>query len=191
MKEFLQQHNLPSAFFLGHSMGGKTAMRLALNDPQLIDALIVADIAPRKYPSQHDYIFDAILGLDLQRFSSRKEVDQALAANIPSLATRQLVMKGLARDESNAFRWKMNLEAIRKNYGTINEAISTTRAFGKPTLFIRGSKSAYIQPSDEPEIKSLFPDSGLSTIENAGHWLHADAPEEFFHIVMDFLEKQS
>lgn len=189
MKEFMQQHNLPSAFFLGHSMGGKTAMHIALRYPDMVDALIVADIAPRKYPAHHEYIFDAILGLDLQRFSSRKEVDQALSANIPSLATRQLVMKNLASDESNAFRWKMNLAAIHGNYDTLNEAISSVRPFAKPTLFISGSKSSYIQSSDEPEIKNLFPNSVLTTMENAGHWVHADAPDEFTRIVLDFLQK--
>ena len=190
MKEFMQQHNLPSAFFLGHSMGGKTAMRLALNDPQLVEALIVADIAPRKYPSQHDYIFDAILRLDLRHYSNRKEIDDALSGAIPSLATRQLVMKNLTRDQSNEFRWKVNLEAIRKNYDGINDAVTAHAPFEKPTLFIRGARSAYIQPADEEEIAELFPNFHMKTIDDAGHWVHADAPEEFVHIVLDFLEKQ-
>jgi pimeloyl-ACP methyl ester carboxylesterase len=190
MKEFMQQHNLPSAFFLGHSMGGKIAMRLALNDPQLVDALIVADIAPRKYPAQHDYIFDAILGLDLPRYSSRKEIDEALSGTIPSLATRQLVMKNLTRDQPGEFRWKMNLEAIRKNYDGINDAITAHDPFEKPTLFIRGARSAYIRPDDEEEIAKLFRSFHMKTIDNAGHWVHSDEPEEFVRSVLDFLEKQ-
>jgi pimeloyl-ACP methyl ester carboxylesterase len=84
----------------------------------------------------------------------------------------------------------MNLEAIHGNYDTLNEAISSDRPFEKPTLFIRGIKSSYILPNDEPEIKNLFPSSGLTTMENAGHWVHADAPDEFTRIVLEFLEKQ-
>lgn len=190
MKEFLQQHNLSSALFLGHSLGGKTIMQLALNDPHLVDALVVVDIAPRKYAAQHDYIFDATFGLDLRPFSSRKEIDKALSVTIPSLPTRQLVMKNLTRDQSNKFRWKMNLEAIRKNYDKMNEAVVAPAPFRKQVLFIRGGKSVYIQPDDEREIAKLFPDFRMKTIDNAGHWVHADAPEEFVHIVLDFLEKQ-
>ncbi|MBF8248659.1 MAG: alpha/beta fold hydrolase [Bacteroidetes bacterium] len=171
-------------------MGGKTAMRLALDNPQLVDALIVADIAPRKYPAQHDYIFEAILGLELQHYSSRKEIDEALSGSIPSLATRQLVMKNLTRDQSDKFRWKINLDAIRKNYDGFNNAVTAHAPFEKPTLFIRGARSAYIQPTDEVEIAKLFPNFQSRTIANTGHWVHADAPEEFFHIVLEFLEKQ-
>ena len=93
-------------------------------------------------------------------------------------------MKNLTRDQSNEFRWKVNLEAIRKNYDGINDAVTAHAPFEKPTLFIRGARSDYIQPADEEEIAELFPNFHMETIDNAGHWLHADAPEEFFHIVM-------
>jgi pimeloyl-ACP methyl ester carboxylesterase len=109
-----------------------------------------------------------------------------LAAKISDFAVRQFILKNLGRDESGAFQRKMNLPAIQRNYGEIARAIESNHPFAKSTLFIRSSRSGYILDSDVPDIRRLFPQSQIVRIE-AGHWIHAEAPQEFLRIVLDFL----
>jgi pimeloyl-ACP methyl ester carboxylesterase len=186
LREFFDHRHLTAAHVLGHSMGGKTAMQFALSYPERVERLIVVDIAPRAYSPLHDEIFDALLSLDLSHFSSRQEVETALAAKISDFAVRQVILKNLGRDESGAFQRKMNLPAIQRNYGEIARAIESNHPFAKSTLFIRSSRSGYILDSDVPDIRRLFPQSQIVRIE-AGHWIHAEAPQEFLRIVLDFL----
>jgi pimeloyl-ACP methyl ester carboxylesterase len=187
VREFLAQHHFPSAHLLGHSMGGKTAMHVALIHPQLVDRLIVVDIAPRAYTRQHDYIFDAVSSLDLSTFPNRNEINEALKKKIASEATRQFVMKNLAREESGAFRWKMNLDVIRKQYDGINTALDSTKRFDKPALFIKSNKSGYVRADDEKQVHQMFPKARIVGLD-VGHWIHAEAPEEFARIILEFLE---
>jgi len=185
--EFMMQRGISSASLLGHSMGGKTAAWTALLHPELVDKLIVVDIAPRSYKAHHDQVFDALTSLDLGAFQYRKDIDEALALKIPEIPVRQFLLKNLARNESGSFQWKMNLEVIEKNYARINEELPRDKQFDKPTLFIRGSKSGYIQIDDLPVISQLFPKAEIVTIKNAGHWVHVDASEEFSSAVLNFL----
>ena len=185
--EFMKQHGISSASLLGHSMGGKTAAYAALLHPELVDKLIVVDIAPRSYKAHHDQVLDGLTSLEVSAFQYRKDVDEALALKIPEIPVRQFLMKNLARHESGGFQWKMNLEVIEKNYARINEELPRDRQFHGPTLFIRGSKSGYILMDDLPGISRLFPKAELVTIKGAGHWVHADAPEDFTKTVLDFL----
>ena len=185
--EFMAQHRIASASLMGHSMGGKTAALAALLHPELVDKLIVVDIAPKSYQAHHDQVFNALTSLDLSAFEFRKDIDEALASKIPEMSVRQFLMKNLARDNAAGFHWKMNLEVIEKNYAQINEELPQDRQFDKPTLFIRGGNSDYIQTDDFPLIDRLFPKAELVTIDGAGHWVHVDAPEEFSEIVLDFL----
>ncbi|MBI3005277.1 MAG: alpha/beta fold hydrolase [Ignavibacteriales bacterium] len=187
IKEFLQQHGLTSVSLLGHSMGGKTAMTFALKHQDLVERLVVVDIAPRNYGSEHDYIFDAMYGLKLKEFQNRKQIDESLAKSIPAFSARQFLMKNLARDQSGSFVWKMNLDGIHKNYSELNKAIESNTPFRKPALFIRGGQSTYIADSDIDGMKRLFPRATMVTIRDAGHWVHADAPDEFGRVVLDFL----
>jgi esterase len=186
VREFMEEMSINSAFLLGHSMGGKTAMQFALRYPEKIQKLAVVDIAPRAYNRQHDYIFDAISSLDLHRFSRRSEIDTALSTKIPNETTRQFVMKNLVRDDTNRFRWTMNLPAILKHYDEINGALNSSRPYDKPTLFIRSNKSGYITIEDEVQIKKVFPDARIIGLD-VGHWVHSEAPEEFVKIVKEFL----
>jgi len=172
---------------LGHSMGGKTAALIALLHPERVDKLIVVDIAPRSYQSHHDQVFDALTSIDLSQYEFRKDIDVALSSKIPEVSVRQFLMKNLARDEAGRFHWKMNFKVIEKNYAQINEELPHDRQFDKPALFIRGENSEYIQMSDLTVIGELFPQAELVTIPDAGHWVHADAPEEFAAHVLDFL----
>ena len=186
--EFLDEHKLKSAHVLGHSLGGKTAMQFALTYAHRVDKLIVVDIAPRAYPPVHDEIFDAMIPLDLRTYSSRQAVDEAMAKKIPDVATRQFLMKNLGRDESGGFRWKVNLEAIKKNYDEIARAIESDSTFTKPTLFVRGERSGYVRDSDVPDIRKLFPQAEIAGLDT-GHWVHAEAPQAFSGLVLEFLQK--
>jgi len=185
--DFIAQKKISSASLLGHSMGGKTASLVALLHPELIEKLIVVDIAPKSYQNHHDEIFDAFKSIDLGAYACRKDIDDRLAVKIPEVAVRRFLMKNLVCDKSGKFLWKINLEAIEKNYAQINEELPGNMQFNKPTLFIRGENSDYIQINDLPFIGQLFPKAELVTIQNAGHWVPTDAPEDFAGAVLDFL----
>ena len=185
--EFMMQQHISSASLLGHSMGGKTAALTALLYPERVDKLIVVDIAPKSYKAHHDQVFEALTSLDLNSFSYRKDIDNALSLKIPEKLVRQFLMKNLTRDDFGVFRWKMNLEVIEKNYAQINEELPRDKRFNKPTLFIRGADSDYIQIDDLPLIGQLFPKAEIITVKDAGHWVQVDAQEEFSGSVLDFL----
>jgi esterase len=188
LDEFMRQHGISPASVLGHSMGGKTAMQFALTYPDKTEKLVVVDIAPRAYNVRHDEILDALSSLDLSRHSTRKQVDTALATMIGNKAVRQFLLKNLGRTESGEFTWKLNLEIIRKRYSDIADWPSTARhVFTKPTLFVKGEQSSYIQNDDHRRIIKLFPNATVVTVEGAGHWVHADASPEFSRIVGNFL----
>lgn len=189
VKNFMREHQIESAHVLGHSMGGKTAMQYALSFPDLVEKLIVVDVAPRKYASAHDEILDAMCSLKLKEFSSRQQADDAIAKRIPEFGLRQFILKNLVRTESGEFKWKVNLVIIKKHYPDIADDITAHGTFEKPTLFVKGSKSKYIIPDDEPRIHKLFPHAKIITIQETGHWVHADKPEEFGDTVLKFLQR--
>jgi esterase len=186
MNEFMASRDLESALFIGHSMGGKTAMQFALQFPELVEKLIVADMAPRTYAPAHEKIFAAQLALDLKSFSTRQQIEDALAPKIPDLVLRRFLLKNLGHNAPGGFFWKINLRGISENYLRLREPVSALAPFAKPALFIRGGKSNYINPEDEPMIRELFPQSEIQTIAEAGHWVHADQPEELLKLILDF-----
>ncbi|NNF04466.1 MAG: alpha/beta fold hydrolase, partial [Rhodothermales bacterium] len=177
---------VPSANFLGHSMGGKVAMHLALAFPDRVDRLIVADIAPRAYEPGHLHIFDALESIDPGQYSDRSAIDDALAEHLSSLSVRQFLLKNLTRD-GESYAWKMNLKAIRAGYDDVIGAVSSGSRYEKPTLFVGGGNSHYVSERDLPHIRQLFPNAELVMMPGAGHWLHAEKPEDFSRIVMDWL----
>jgi esterase len=187
LRAFMQEQQLDSAHLLGHSMGGKTAMQFALSYPEQVEKLIVVDIAPNAYPPHHDMILDALCGLDLSQHSSRAALDQALAHTIDSRPVRQFLLTNVTRDDAGRFTWKMNLDGIKQSYDRIIGAIEQHGRFDKPALFVRGETSDYIQDSDQPAIEALFPQAQILTIAGSGHWVHAEAPEDFLAVVLDFL----
>jgi pimeloyl-ACP methyl ester carboxylesterase len=187
VEKFMAEQNLASAHVVGHSMGGKVAMQLALDFPARVKKLVVVDMAPRAYKRTHDYIFDALLALDLPTFQTRQQIEEALAPKIPSLNLRRFLLKNLGRDEQGKFVWKMNLRGVAENYLNLGKVLSEGEPFAKPALFIRGGKSDYITAHDETEIRRRFPAAQIQTIPSASHWVHADAPEEFVRMVLDFI----
>jgi esterase len=187
VEKFFAARGLESAAVVGHSMGGKTAMQFALQFSQRVEKLVVADMAPREYAPAHDQIFAALLALDLAAFQTRPQIEDALAPAIPSLVLRRFLLKNLGRDAAGRFLWKINLRDITESYPRLRQPVSHSRPFAKPTLFIRGGNSKYVNPEDEPLIRELFPQAQIQTIPGAGHWVHADQPDEFLRLLLEFL----
>ena len=186
--EFMAARGLETAAVIGHSMGGKTAMQFALQFPQRVENLVVVDMAPRAYLPAHEKIFAALLALDLKSFSSRQEVEATLAPEISSLALRRFLLKNLGRNSNGEFFWKINLRGLKNNYLSLRQPVSAPTPFTGPTLFISGGKSNYINPEDKSLIRELFPRSEIQTIAEAGHLVHAEQPEEFLRLVLNFLK---
>jgi esterase len=187
VNEFLVARGIDRATLIGHSMGGKTAMQLALQFPDKVEKLLVEDITPRAYPPEHDKIFAALLALDLSKFAARQEIEVALAPEIPSLVMRRFLLKNLGRNPAGTFFWKINLRGISENYAQLGEPVLGSAPFEKPVLFIRGGKSNYIKAEDEPVIRKLFSQAQIKTIAAAGHWVHGGAPGEFLKLTWEFL----
>lgn len=187
VEKFFLTQDIESAHVIGHSMGGKVAMQFALDFPARVKKLVVVDMAPRAYARVHDQIFAALLALDLAAFQTRQQIENALAPAIPSLNLRRFLLKNLGRDDHGNFVWKMNLRGVAENYSRLGQVVAAKHHFHGPTLFIRGGKSDYISAMDETEIQRLFPAAEIQDIPSAGHWVHADAPEEFVRLVSAFL----
>jgi len=185
--ELFDRHGVASASILGHSMGGKTAMQFSLDHPDRVDRLVVVDIAPCAYPPLHDEIFEALNSVDLPSMQSRQQVDDTLAVRIPEMAVRQFLMKNLSRNDSGGFRWKANVPVLQNSYTELARAIDSDKPFCKPVLFVRSSRSGYLRDSDTGDIHRLFPNAGIVSVD-AGHWIHAEAPERFSAIVLNFLK---
>lgn len=184
---FMQDNWIHDAIVLGHSMGGKVAMEMALTENDMVNKLIVVDIAPKSYPRGHDLILGALSNVPIDSIQSREEAEDFLSSYIHEKGIRQFLLKNLTRDKEKGFKWKMNLEVIAKNYETI---ISETRkgfTFDNPTLFIRGENSDYITKEDEVLIKKLFLAAQMQTIRNAGHWVHADQPDQLIEAIKKFV----
>ncbi len=188
VNEFLLDEEIRQPGLIGHSMGGKVAMSLALSYPHKIQKLIVVDIAPKKYISGFfENLIGSLLSLDITQIQSRKEANDKLIEAIPDSALRNFLLKNLIREKGNPFSWRPNLPVIFKNLSLITDGIASEGRFDKPALFIRGKNSNYILDEDMPKIKSLFPGAALATVANAGHWVHAEAPTGFLKEVKKFL----
>ena len=186
--DFMVERGLPSATLLGHSMGGKVAMEFALQYPEMMEKLIVVDIAPKQYSGGHERIFQALLVLDLHTIEDRSEAEAVLGRFIEDKGTLQFLLKNLSRHKDGHFEWKMNLPVLHRYYPEIMGPPVARGYFAGETLFIRGGNSDYVLDSDWPDIHAYFPNAQLLTIPGAGHWVHADAPEELLSAVHTFLK---
>jgi esterase len=155
----------------------------------MVDRLIVVDIAPRRYPRSHEEIFDALRSLKLEEIESRGDAEEALRTGIKERSIRQFLLKNLRRTKENGFTWKMNLAAIYDHYEDILAAVGDGEPFKGPVLFIRGARSHYIRDEDRMEIEKLFPNARIETVKDAGHWVHADAPDKMLRLIRNFLGK--
>jgi pimeloyl-ACP methyl ester carboxylesterase len=179
------------ADLLGHSMGGKAAMQLALTQPDLIRRLIVADIAPIAYTHDQTRHIDAMRALDLTHLTTRAEADQRLAALIDDAALRAFFLQSLDLKADGGPRWRLNLDVLEAEMPRIVGWPGTEGQFDRPTLFLTGANSAYVKPEYRDTIRTHFPAARFARIPDAGHWLHAEKPREFEETVRVFLNTPS
>ncbi|MEE2764184.1 MAG: alpha/beta fold hydrolase [Pseudomonadota bacterium] len=191
---YMDRQGIDKACILGHSMGGKVAMQVALQAPARVERVIVADIAPVSYKPRHDAILEGLKSIDLNAVASRQDADQRLAEQVDALATRQFLLKNLERvprDEQSEggplFRWRLNLPVIDACYGNLSQAPEGEGPYQGPVLFLKGADSAYIQEKHREAIQQLFPAAELRVIQDTGHWLHAEKPDTFAALCRRFL----
>lgn len=188
LEEFVHDHFLRGVFVLGHSMGGKTVMNFAQHC-DLVDKIVIADIAPRAYEPHHNNLVRAMEKIDLSKVNERTEVDDLLKSDIPTPSIRQFLMKNLYWKEKGKLDWKINLPVLKKNMLTIAGEIED-QVVDTPTLFIRAESSPYISETDYPAIKAQFPNSEIVLMPKVGHWLHAENPQLFYDLVKGFLKDE-
>lgn len=184
---YCQYHHINNCILLGHSMGGKTALMFAAQYPNMVQQLIVADIAPRYYPVHHDTILAGLRALDFSEIKTRGQADIKLSQFVPELGVRQFLLKNLYWASPGQFALRLNLEVLSINVHEVGEALPSNFTVTPQTLFLRGDRSEYISKSDENQIFIQCPHAHIQTIGNAGHWLHAENPEAFFAAVVQFI----
>ncbi len=176
---------------LGHSMGGKAAMTLALLHPEAVNRLIVADIAPVAYTGRdHLPYIEALRSVDLSAVTRRSQADALLAPLIEDRAMRAFLLQSLAVGGGEPPRWKLNLDGLAAAMPAIMGFPESMhdRSFDGPTLFLTGGDSEYVTEADHPRIRALFPKVTFESIPGAAHWLHVDRPEPFLDAARRFLE---
>ncbi len=189
LTKYCEHHRLGEMVLLGHSMGGKTAMLYATTYPECVKKLIVADISPKNYPPHHQYILKALSELAKETLTSRKQADTILSQYIKEVGIRQFLLKNLYWKEKGVLGLRMNLPVLVENIEEVGKSLPKEALYEGETLFLRGEKSGYIEPADEPLIKKHFPKAKIVTIHHAGHWLHAENPNQFYKEVMGFLQE--
>ncbi|MEM7087386.1 MAG: alpha/beta fold hydrolase [Bacteroidota bacterium] len=181
-------HNLENIVLLGHSMGGKTAMEFATTHPEMVARLIVADIAPKSYPSHHQDILKALSSLNFSEIKTRGQAEAVLSTYIKEMGTRLFLLKNLYWKEKGQLGLRINLPVLMERIDEIGKALPMDRIYNGLTLFARGENSGYIESMDEMNIRNQFPKAQIVTINDAGHWLHADNPLQFFEETTRFLK---
>ena len=190
VRQLIVRLGLESCCIVGHSMGGKVAMQLALSFPDLIEKLVIVDIAPVSYPEDADGHMNVLAAMDavkLGEIKSRTQAEVTIEDYIPQEATRKFLLTNLVRNKEGSFEWRLDKDSIRKNYANLRAEIIATMSFLKPVLFIKGSLSPYIKPEHEAQIKELFPAASVKLLMDAGHWLHAEKPQALQKILLKFL----
>ena len=187
--DFIDEHEIENPILLGHSMGGKVAMRFALENPDFIKKIVVVDISLKAYPprKQHKQIIEAMHAIDLSQVKNRREIEERLTPLISELRIRQFVMKNIYRNEQNQFEWRPHLEGIENNIDDLFDGIELHKTFDKPSLFIKGGASDYIVQEDFDAIRTNFPHAEIITIADTSHWVHVEAPERFYQLCSGFM----
>ena len=188
LEHYMDHYNISTAFMLGHSMGGKAVMLMSVEHPERVDKMIVADIAPRFYPPHHQFILDALHEVDFSRMNTRSEIDEVFKKYIPENGIRQFLLKNVYRKERDQLAYRFNLESLEENIHEVGVELPPLSVSEVPALFMRGVNSGYITEQDETLIRAHFPNSTVVDIEGAGHWLHAENPEDFYQNVVQFLK---
>lgn len=189
--EFLDKMGIEQTHLLGHSIGGKVAMRMAMDQPERMTSLIVADIAPRDYGLHFKEDFEAMLALDMSSLKTRRDADEALSEAIPDWAHRQFLLTNLTRSKDGQFRWMLNIQALLDSLPTIrNNSLADSEIFYGKTLFLAGEQSNYIRTQDHDAIKRHFPNAQIVTVPGTGHNIHVDDRGAFVSAIQGFVTKQ-
>ena len=189
---WLDANEIASCCIMGHSMGGKVGMELALQHPQRVERLLVVDIAPVDYSRKqagHEEVFAGLEAVDVEHLSSRVEADRLLSEYLDDKALRQFLLANLVAGAQGGFQWRFNLSALRNNYEKLRVRINEKRTFDKPVMFVKGADSPYIGEEHRDTILTLFPQAEVKIIMGAGHWVHADKPQVFSKIAADFFSR--
>ncbi|MFN0728871.1 alpha/beta fold hydrolase [Polaribacter gochangensis] len=189
VRNYIEHYQLEKVHLLGHSMGGKTVMLFAVEYPELVDKLMVADISPRMYKPHHQDILDALNSIDFTKQTSRALVDEKLAEKIPEVGVRQFLAQNIYWKEKGKLDFRFNLPSLTENNHEIGAALPSFTIFDGETLFLKGENSGYITSREESIINAHFPNHKIVTIKNAGHWLHAENPTDFLTAVESFLKR--
>lgn len=187
LAQFIDQRCGGKAHVLGHSMGGKAAMVLALTEPERVAQLLVVDIAPVSYPQDHQWLIDAMQQLDLTALTSRQAADQALMQRIGDPAVRQFLLQNLAR-QGKGYVWRLNLPVLEAAQADIAAFPELHARFDGPACFLYGDRSDYVLPTHHAAIYRYFPQAELMEIPAAGHWVHAEQPAVLLRAVTSFLD---
>ncbi len=187
--DFMESEWIHSAHIIGHSMGGKTAIQLVYDYPDLVEKLIVVDIGIKAYKGGHEIILKALQAVPIDNITSRDAVEEVLSEYVPERGIRLFLMKNLTRNKDSSYRWKMNLDLLINSYSKILAEIPIVDPIDTPTLFVKGSKSKYIVDQDVPQLEAVFTDMSLVTIADAGHWVHAEQPSELLSTIKSFINK--
>ena len=186
--EFILEHNLNNPIIMGHSMGGKTAMFFELAHPGLASKIIIVDIAARFYKPSHQQVIKGLNAIDFEKIKNRKEAELIMTEFIQDYGTKQFLLKNLYW-EGNTLAWRLNLNALANHIEEVGKPLPQGTQYPGPTLFVRGALSSYIPVDSEPRIQAHFPQAQLQTLAGAGHWLHADQPEAFYQVALDFFRE--
>lgn len=173
---------------IGHSMGGKVAMLLAANDAR-VQQLIVADIGPKYYAPHHQTILKGLNAIDFNAKPSRGEVDEVLSQHITEFGVRQFLLKNLYWQTPETLSFRFHLKVLTEKVEEVGKALPADKSYTGPTLFLYGKKSNYVLSEDMPEIRKQFPSAQFVGLEGAGHWLHAEKPQEFLQEVLRFIHQ--
>jgi len=184
--ELIQNEDLDTICLLGHSMGGKTAMRFTQKHPSCISKLIVADIGRKKYPMHHDRIIKGLKAIDFKNVKSRSDASYILSKYVTEESLLQFLLKNLYWKRKGQLAWRMNLPILIENMDEILSEIPKEISLTN-TLFLKGEKSNYIEENDFNDLMYYFPNCEIETIYNSGHWLHVENPLDFYELVMDFI----
>ncbi|MDG1760557.1 MAG: alpha/beta fold hydrolase [Flavobacteriaceae bacterium] len=190
LERYAVHMGLSKFHLLGHSMGGKTAMFYAGKYSNRVEKLVIADIAPKYYPPHHQKILKGLTALDFDTISSRKQADTELQSYISEVGVRQFLLKNLYWKTKNSLGLRANISVLSQKAEAVGEAMPSSYFFEGSALFLKGENSDYITDADSIHLKQHFPNATIQTIQNAGHWLHAENPVQFYEKTYHFLIKK-